>query len=162
MENNFSKKIKYIWMIWRLITLIILIVGMIIYLFNNEEMNIRLNSAIIVAFIMLILLNIFNLIIIPYQYRRYKYTINDEEIIITKGLIFRNHIIIPIVQIQDIGYSEGPIQLLLKIASINVSTAGSNHDYNGFEKEEAIKLVERIKERVKELSLEKQNGDINE
>ena len=63
------------------------------------------------------------------------------------------------VQIQDIGFSQGPIELALGIASLDISTAGSNHYIAGFKKEEVEELVNNVKERIKKLVTDKNKGE---
>ena len=63
-----------------------------------------------------------------------------------RGLIFKESIVIPVKQIQDIGYNQGPIMQFLNLASIVISTAGATKVISGLEKDEAIKIVNRVKE----------------
>ena len=77
-------------------------------------------------------------------YNRYSYAYNDKRIVIKKGVIFKYEIIVPVCQIQDLHLLQGPLMQLLKLQSIEISTAGSNYTINGLEYSVAKKMVEDL------------------
>ena len=118
------------------------------------------NLGAVILYSILILLQIVNTFIFPkLQYKKYLYLIKEDEIVFYHGIIFIESVVIPMVQIQDIGFSQGPIELALGIASLDISTAGSNHYIAGFKKEEVEELVNNVKERIKKLVTDKNKGE---
>lgn len=73
----------------------------------------------------MVLAIIFNVIIPFYTYKLYGYNINDEEVVIQKGVVFKKTIVIQIKRIQHVEKLQGPIQMLFKQASVVIYTAGS-------------------------------------
>ena len=88
-----------------------------------------------------------------------EHLVKEDEIVFYRGVIFVSSCVIPTVQIQDVGFSQGPIQLMLGLASLEISTAGSNHEIDGLKKEEAEQLVDKIKEQIKVLVPNKNKGE---
>lgn len=158
--KNVNEKIKKKWFISRLIFLVILAIGYInaILFIPKDVFGLYLGAVILYS--ILILLQIVNTFIFPkLQYKKYLYLIKEDEIVFYHGIIFIESVVIPMVQIQDIGFSQGPIELALGIASLDISTAGSNHYIAGFKKEEVEELVNSVKERIKKLVTDKNKGE---
>lgn len=156
--KRINAKAKKYWMIRRLIFLIIFILGLVATAIYMEKGS--LFVAIIIAESIIVLFQIFNTFILPFmQYNNYYYLIKDDEIIYYRGVIFKNSFVIPIVQIQDVGFIQGPIQILMNLSSLDISTAGSNHTIFGFTKEEVETLVSDVKEKIKKLVEEKRENE---
>lgn len=84
------------------------------------------------------------------QYKKYLYLVKEDEIVIMKGVLFKKSVVIPVVQIQDIGYSAGPISQIFKVVNVEISTAGSNHFILSITEEDAKTIVDSVKEKIKE------------
>lgn len=122
--KKLHKKVSLYWTIKRLLFLSILAIGYIIGI-NNVEAEFRL-LVIIPGGVLLLWILIYATIFPSLQRKVYQYYLDDEKIIISFGVLFRNYRVIPIVQIQDIGSFQGPIQIGFKLSTITISTAGSN------------------------------------
>lgn len=101
-----------------------------------------------IAILLTVLTIPYHLIIPFFTYKLYSYEIKDEEIIVNKGVLFRKSTIIPIKRIQHLEKVEGPIQLLLKQASIQIFTAGSLEVIMGLSTFEADKVLNEINKKL--------------
>ena len=106
--------------------------------------------------IFIILLASFLCFVLPVMiYNRYTYAYNNDRVIIRKGVIFKYEIIIPVCQIQDLHLMQGPLMQIMKLQSIEISTAGSNYTISGIQYDDAKKMVEDLEE-----NLNKRIGEI--
>ncbi len=77
----------------------------------------------------LTLLIISGLIFVPaflasiFRYFTFRYCINEGNLIVRQGLIFRNVRTVPITKIQNIDFIQNPLHRLLKVAEVKVETA---------------------------------------
>ncbi len=93
------------------------------------------------------------------QQARYGYCIREDEIYIERGVIFKETTLLPIVQLQDVGYTEGPIERLLGLATLHVSTAGSDVHICGISKQQAVAIVQELNQKAQALVVEKRLED---
>ncbi len=138
--KKLDKKAKVYWFTVNfIIALILLAVALVALLLAEGELfmpifwGVGLPIFIISAFI----------IVYPFlKYRFYKYSYDEERVIICYGVIFRHKIVMPICQIQDLHVYQGPIMSLFKLSGIIFSTAGSNFELRCLNREVAEKIVE--------------------
>jgi len=97
----------------------------------------------------LTLLTVFYHLIIPfYTYKVYGYEINEDEIRTKRGVIFRRETVLPIKRIQHVELVEGPVQMLLKQATIKIFTAGSVEAIWGLSKSDALDVLKEIQTKL--------------
>lgn len=135
-----DQKIKKIWYI---ITTILFILFLGFCAFTQLIEGLILPLLIVESIVMLIL--VFFCFVFPTMvYNRYSYAYNDKRIVIKKGVIFKYEIIIPVCQIQDLHLLQGPLMQLMKLQSVEISTAGSNYTINGLQYDVAKKMVDDL------------------
>lgn len=78
------------------------------------------------------------------RYKFYSYGYDDMRVYIERGIIFRHRITIPVCQIQDLHYFEGPFMLIFKLGGITFSTAGSNFELVGLDRDEAKEIIQEL------------------
>ena len=93
-------------------------------------------------------------------YNRYSYAYNDKRIVIKKGVIFKYEIIIPVCQIQDLHLLQGPLMQLMKLQSVEISTAGSNYTINGLTYDDAKKMVDELEKNLNKRIEELKNEEV--
>ncbi len=138
--KRLDKKARVYWFTINLIiALVLLAVACIVLFFVSDELflpmllGVGLPLFVVSAFI----------IIYPFlKYHYYKYSYNEEKVVICYGVIFRHKIVMPICQIQDLHIYQGPIMSLFKLSGIIFSTAGSNHELRCLDKEVAEKIAQ--------------------
>ena len=97
------------------------------------------------------------------QYRVYGYKVENQELYIKSGVIFKSEVVVPFCQIQDITITEGPFESMFKICTLQVSTAGMFFkQINGLKREDANKLEQIVKENIKVFVKEKTEGEKDE
>lgn len=78
------------------------------------------------------------------RFLRYRYAYDGKRIFVRRGVIFRQSILIPIYQIQDLHKAEGPLMMLLSLAGISLSTAGSSFSLATLEKGEVDRMISEL------------------
>ena len=95
------------------------------------------------------------LILPALRYKMYAWGYDDKRIVVKQGVIFRQRVIIPVCQIQDLHRTQGPIMMMLKLSGVTISTAGSNFDISTLTTEEADRLIDdlerNLEARIEEL-----------
>lgn len=136
---------KYIKLLGNLIALILLTVACaapIVLLWSTAA---RLAVCIVAGAVWLVLA--VPLVIWPsLWYNRYLYGYDEKRIFICYGVIFRHRVTIPVCQIQDIHYFEGPIMMAFKLGRVMLSTAGSNFALDGLDKNTAQTMIAEVEE----------------
>lgn len=119
------------------------------------------NLQIIIPFIIVPYLLVFVWVVV-YQflkYNCYSFGYDNERIVITKGVIFKHKILVPVCQIQDLHTVQGPFMMLFGICGVIISTAGSNFFIPCVNKAFAKTMIEELetflKKRLEGKSYEK-------
>ena len=69
---------------------------------------------------------LFMVIVAELTYRNYTYQITDDGLEVNMGVIFKKNVSIPFGQIENVNIEQSAIDRMLKIARINIETAGSS------------------------------------
>lgn len=151
-----DKKIKKIWLIT---TTIVFVIFLGLCVLSNVIDGIILPLLIVESIAMLIIG--FFCFAFPFMvYNRYSYAYNDKRIVIKKGVIFKYEIIIPVCQIQDLHLLQGPLMQLMKLQSVEISTAGSNYTINGLMYDDAKKMVDELEKNLNKRIEELKNEEV--
>lgn len=154
--NKLSIKAKKSWFIGRTITAIILlgiILGVKYFLkyqikvqwINKYELYINIFVTIILIGLLL------NIFIYPiFEYKQWRYIITEDKIDFSEGIYFIKRTIIPVSRIQHIKVNEGPINRFLKLADIEIVTAGGVHKIPNIELEQAERIGKYLNNKIKE------------
>ncbi len=82
------------------------------------------------------------------EYRQWGYIISDDRIEIRHGIFLIKITVIPIVRVQHITISQGPINRKLGISTINVHTASGVFGIEGISSEDASTMAEMLKAKL--------------
>lgn len=89
--------------------------------------------------------------IVPeYRMRYWGYEIRDDAIDIQSGFIIIKRVLIPISRVQHIDLAAGPILRKYRLASVEITTAGSNHAIPALSLETAMSIREKLNQKVLE------------
>ena len=94
------------------------------------------------------------------RYKRYAWGYDDKKIIVKQGVIFRQRVVIPVCQIQDLHRTQGPLMMLLKLSGVTISTAGSNFDISTLTTTEADQMIDELERHLEVRIEELQNEEI--
>ena len=87
------------------------------------------------------------------RYQTYAWGYNDKRIIVKQGVIFRQRVVIPVCQIQDLHRTQGPLMMMLNLSDVTISTAGSNFELSTLTTDEADRMIDEL-ERNLEVRIE--------
>ena len=94
------------------------------------------------------------------RYKMYAWGYDDKRIIVKQGVIFRQRVVIPVCQIQDLHRTQGPIMMLLKLSGVTISTAGSNFDISTLTTAEADRMIDELEHNLEARIEELRNEEI--
>jgi membrane protein YdbS with pleckstrin-like domain len=92
----------------------------------------------------LLIVGVFVIAIPQIRYVTWRYEVTDDEIDIFKGVLVHTRVIIPLVRVQHVNTSQGPILRAFGLATVSVSTAAGEQEIPGLSVEEADKLRDRV------------------
>jgi len=78
------------------------------------------------------------------KWLRWRYEVRESEIELQHGLFIVKRTLIPMVRVQHVDTSQGPILRKYNLAGITISTAATNHEIPALITEEADELRSRI------------------
>lgn len=84
----------------------------------------------------------------PIEYRQWGYYIDDEKVVIRHGLFFIDQTIIPIIRIQNITISQGPINRHLGLYEVEIALASGSHEIVGLDQETADTISEGLRAKL--------------
>lgn len=149
--NKLDEKILISWRISRLISIIIIGVFFGVGLFFLTKANFFepwknysfIGAGLIIAYMLA------GLFIYPaIEYRQWGYIITDDRVEIRHGIFFVKNTIIPIVRIQHITVSQGPIIRKLGISVLNIHTASGQFGIAGISNAEANSIAEGLRSKL--------------
>ena len=159
--NKLDKSVLKLWYIRAVIGALAL-VGVVVSVFvillaTGASSNVMLAVSLSVGIPVVLLLCI-TLIMPVLRYKMYTWGYDDKRIVVKQGVIFRQRVVIPVCQIQDLHRTQGPIMMMLKLSGVTISTAGSNFDISTLTTDEADRLIDALEQnleiRVEELKNE--------
>ena len=78
------------------------------------------------------------------SYRRWRWEVAQEEVRLREGMIIVSHTVIPMVRIQHVDTSQGPIMRAVGLSAVHISTAAGKHTIPALSDEDAAELRDRI------------------
>ena len=94
------------------------------------------------------------------RYKMYAWGYDDKRIIVVQGVIFRQRVVIPVCQIQDLHRVQGPLMMLLHLSGVTISTAGSNFNISTLTTDEADRLIDELEQNLEARIEELKNEEI--
>ena len=84
----------------------------------------------------------------PIEYRQWGYYIDDEKVVIRHGLFFISQTIVPVIRIQNITISQGPINRRLGLYKVEIALASGSHEIVGLDQATADFISESLREKL--------------
>ena len=94
------------------------------------------------------------------RYKMYAWGYDDKRIVVKQGVIFRQRVVIPVCQIQDLHRTQGPLMMMLKLSGVTISTAGSNFDISTLTTAEADRMIDELERNLEARIEEMRNEEI--
>jgi len=84
-------------------------------------------------------------VVVPHvRYLRWRYEVTDTEVDLLKGIIIHTRTLIPLVRVQNVSSTRGPLMRAWGLASVTVATAAGREEIPGLSVEEAERLRDRV------------------
>ena len=161
--NKLDKSVLKLWYIRAAIGALLLVafaIGtLVISLLTEASGNVMLTVLLGVGIPVVLLLCII-LIMPALNYKMYAWGYDDKRIVVKQGVIFRQRVIIPVCQIQDLHRTQGPLMMMLGLSGVTISTAGSNFIISTLTTEEADRLIDDLEKNLETRVEELKNEEI--
>ena len=126
---------------------------------SGASSNVSLAVLLGIGIPVLLLLGI-TLIMPALRYKMYAWGYDDKRIIVKQGVIFRQNVVIPVCQIQDLHRTQGPLMMMLKLGGVTISTAGSNFNISTLTTDEADRMIDELERNLETRIEELKNEEI--
>jgi len=82
------------------------------------------------------------------RYRAWRYQERDEDLVVSRGVMFRRQSVVPYGRMQFVDVTAGPVERAFKLATVKLHTAAAASDARipGLERDEAARLRDRLAE----------------
>ena len=161
--KKLDKRVLKLWYIRAAIVSLALVGGFIstTVILNAAEASQNVVSAVLsgVGIFVVLLLGI-TLILPALRYKMYAWGYDEKRIIVKQGVIFRQRVVIPVCQIQDLHRTQGPLMTMLNVSDVTISTAGSNFDISTLTTIEADRLIDDLEHKLATRIEELKNEEI--
>jgi len=141
------------WRIKRIISfvVIIIIVGVGLLILKGTDVDNKYRNYIYIAIGLFLLYKMIGIIIYPIiEYQQWRYAITKEKVEIRHGIFFITTTVIPIIRVQHITISRGPIYRKLGLSSVKIFLASGSFDIEGLLENTATVISESLKSSVME------------
>lgn len=142
--NRISKKGLRVWRIYGLIQTFFMLVGGIGFGILTYINNWAFYIYVIVGAMVVIYPFFFVYLFPKIRWLRWRYEVRDSEIELQHGLFIVKRTLIPMVRVQHVDTSQGPILRKYNLAGITISTAATTHEIPSLVVDEADELRKRI------------------
>ena len=122
---------------------------------GDVMLAVLLGAGILVALLLGLLLTLPAL-----RYKRYAWGYDDKRIVVKQGVIFRQRVVIPVCQIQDLHRTQGPLMMALGLSGVMISTAGSNFSISTLTTDEADRMIDELEHNLEKRIEELKNEEI--
>lgn len=159
--KKLNKSVLKMWYIQAVIISLILILAVAGTIVNVALSNASGNTLTAVSLgcgVPCVIVLCFILIMPSLRYKMYAWGCDDTRIIVKQGVIFRERVVIPVCQIQDLHRKQGPLMMMFKLSDVTISTAGSNFDISTLTTAEADRLIEELEQKL-EARIEAQKNE---
>ncbi|MDN5341017.1 MAG: uncharacterized protein PWQ30_2126 [Euryarchaeota archaeon] len=98
----------------------------------------------------------------PVFYARYRYRITADRVDVRCGVLFIRHTLVPIERVHQVEITRGPINNLLGLADVTITTAGGEATIRYLEVDEAEKVADRLNSLIGRMLRERMPGAADE
>ncbi|GIN73612.1 UPF0699 transmembrane protein YdbS [Bacillus sp. J14TS2] len=126
--------------IYSIIILLVVIGGAIAFYFLKWPLWIVYVAA--GLFVVLTILNVFTIPTI--RWRRWRYEVREQEIELQHGIFIITRTLVPMVRVQHVDTTQGPLLRKYRLATIQISTAATQHEIPAVDLQEAEEMRHAI------------------
>ena len=94
---------------------------------------------------LVLILTILNIVVIPsIRWKRWRYEVTEHELELQHGVFFIHRTLVPMVRVQHVDTSQGPLLKKYNLATVSISTAATVHEIPAVDIHEAEELRRSI------------------
>ena len=141
------------WRIRRIISFFVILITVVagLLILNNTELDNKYRNYIYIATGLLLLYKLIGIILYPIiEYQQWRYAITEDKVEIRHGIFFVTTTVIPIIRVQHITISRGPIYRKLGLSAVKIFLASGSFEIEGLRENIANTISENLKSRVME------------
>ena len=141
------------WRIRRIISFFVILITVVagLLILNNTELDNKYRNYIYIATGLLLLYKLIGIILYPIiEYKQWRYAITEDKVEIRHGIFFITTTVIPIIRVQHITISRGPIYRKLGLSAVKIFLASGSFEIEGLRENIANTISENLKSRVME------------
>ena len=160
--KRLDKKVLKLWYIRAAILSLIPIgtLASVAFILKTEHAPLGVTVAVLLAIGIPAFLILGLILIMPaLRFKMYRWGYDTKRIIVMQGVIFRQRVVIPVCQIQDLHRTQGPLMMMLKLSGVTISTAGSKFNISTLTTDEADRMIDELEinleARIEEMKNEK-------
>lgn len=94
--------------------------------------------------VLLVLVLVYLVVAPPIYYARYRYRLTEDRVDVRYGIVVLRHIMVPIERLHQVEIHSGPINNLLGLSQVNITTAGGTASISYLETEKAEAIADRL------------------
>ena len=151
--EKLDKKAILSWRIRRIISFFVILITVVagLLILNNTELDNNYRNYIYIATGLLLLYKLIGIILYPIiEYKQWRYAITEDKVEIRHGIFFITTTVIPIIRVQHITISRGPIYRKLGLSAVKIFLASGSFEIEGLRENIANTISENLKSRVME------------
>lgn len=127
------------------ITYVLLLIGFVLIIVYARDILGPIYDVIwTLGIVALVLLLIYMVVAPLIYYARYRYRLTEDRVDIRYGILVLRHIMVPIERVHQVEVSRGPINNMLGLGQVNITTAGGTASLSYLEIEKAESIAERL------------------
>jgi uncharacterized protein len=102
----------------------------------------------VVGGVAVLVVGIFCLYLLRRRFRAWSYQEREEDLVVSRGVMFRRQSVVPYGRMQFVDVTAGPVERVFKLATVKLHTAAAASDARipGLERDEAARLRDRLAE----------------
>jgi len=90
-------------------------------------------SLILISVIVIVLWSLAVFVVPPHSWKRWRYSIDQNEIGLLRGILVKTETLIPLSRVQHVDTRQGPILRWFGLSSVTISTAATTHEIPGLD-----------------------------
>ncbi len=142
--NRLDPRVKTAWRLQALVSAAVPLLAALIFVPVASTLDIPGSIPLVVLLFILGVLVLTAGVLPEIRYERWRWEVREEEIRLREGLIIVSQTVIPMVRVQHVDTSQGPIMRALGLSDVHVWTAANKHTIPALSDEHAADLRDRI------------------
>jgi membrane protein YdbS with pleckstrin-like domain len=127
---------------------ILLAAFLVLMSYARETLGSAYGTAWLLGIVALALILVYVVAAPPVFYARYWYRITEDKVDVRSGILILRHIMVPIERVHQVEVTRGPIDNMLGLGHVNITTAGGTAKISYLEIDEAERIADRLNELV--------------